>query len=216
MTGTPDIHVDWHMTPAEWDELRGILLRNTGYEYIGKLEAAGALGTALVHPHREPQPAPELVSATQERHPGREVNLLADDEPQPGPSRAELETAMAVELAKLAAERNQYRIALERISGYAAGTATKRMIGDTARKALDQSEPLQAPKPQPAPELAQVLADLREAQHAASTHRERLAMLLADTPFEFRPDWASEYEDADSAGEALDAQTLHDSPGSDL
>jgi hypothetical protein len=49
-----------------------------------------------------------------------------------------------------------------------------------------------APEPQPAPELA---ADLREAQHASRTHRERLQELLADTPFEFRPDWAAEYED---------------------
>jgi hypothetical protein len=46
--------------------------------------------------------------------------------------------------------------------------------------------------PQPAPELA---ADLREAQHAARTHRKRLRMLLGDTPFEFKPDWAPEYED---------------------
>jgi hypothetical protein len=28
-------------------------------------------------------------------------------------------------------------------------------------------------------------------------HRKRLAMLLADTPFEFRPDWAPEYEGVD-------------------
>jgi hypothetical protein len=45
---------------------------------------------------------------------------------------------------------------------------------------------------EPGPELA---ADLREAQHAARTHRERLQQLLGDTPFEFRPDWAADYED---------------------
>lgn len=38
-----DIHVDWHMTPDEWEELRGILLRNNGFEYIGRLEAEGLL-----------------------------------------------------------------------------------------------------------------------------------------------------------------------------
>lgn len=42
--------------------------------------------------------------------------------------------------------------------------------------------------------LDQAHADLREAQHAARTHRERLTQLLGDTPFEFKPDWASEYE----------------------
>lgn len=47
MTETPDVHVDWHMTPDEWEELRGILLRNTGYEYIGRLEAEGKLGAGV-------------------------------------------------------------------------------------------------------------------------------------------------------------------------
>jgi len=69
----PDIHVNWHMTPGEWDELRGVLLRNTGYEYIGKLEAAGALGTALAAPHREPKPAPELAAAMAETRRYREL-----------------------------------------------------------------------------------------------------------------------------------------------
>lgn len=59
-----DVHVDWHMTPAEWDELRGVLIRNTGYEYIGRLEAAGALKRPLSSRGRtaiEPKPAPELA-----------------------------------------------------------------------------------------------------------------------------------------------------------
>jgi hypothetical protein len=125
---------------------------------------------------------------------------------------------------------------------------------------------------------------VRHLEGEREVHRKRMAMLLADTPFEFRPEWAPEYEgidigdrvavvpaeaDAedgapgywqartalavamhalqlvklgtddklaaiarealgeadrimegrggdDSAREALDAQTLHDSPGSDL
>jgi hypothetical protein len=36
---------------------------------------------------------------------------------------------------------------------------------------------------------------VRDLEAERNRHRERLAMLLADTPFEFRPDWAAEYDD---------------------
>jgi hypothetical protein len=68
-------------------------------------------------------------------------------EPQASPG--EVERA----LAAIAADRNQLRMALERIASYAAGTATKQMIGTTARRALDNS---QSGAPQPAPELVHV------------------------------------------------------------
>jgi hypothetical protein len=41
---TPDVHVDWHMTPAEWAELREALLRNPDGPYIARLIAEGKLG----------------------------------------------------------------------------------------------------------------------------------------------------------------------------
>jgi len=88
MTEMPDVHVDWHMTLAEWDELRGVLLRNTGYEYIGRLEAAGALkrplssrdGTAA-----QPQPAPGdvgyLGSDALARRYGEALQRIVDADP---------------------------------------------------------------------------------------------------------------------------------------
>lgn len=41
---SPDVHVDWHMTPAEWAELREALLRNPDGPYVGRLIAEGKLG----------------------------------------------------------------------------------------------------------------------------------------------------------------------------
>lgn len=42
--GSPDVHVDWHMTPAEWAELREALLRNPDGPYIARLIAEGKVG----------------------------------------------------------------------------------------------------------------------------------------------------------------------------
>lgn len=45
----PDVHVDWHMTPGEWQELRQVLLRHTETTsgthscYIVQLQAEGKL-----------------------------------------------------------------------------------------------------------------------------------------------------------------------------
>lgn len=38
-----DVHVDWHMTPDEWTQLRGVLLENTEVPYIRELASAGKL-----------------------------------------------------------------------------------------------------------------------------------------------------------------------------
>jgi hypothetical protein len=49
---------------------------------------------------------------------------------------------------------------------------------------------------EPPPQLAALAArEPGAADGAALRDRKRLRMLLADTPFEFRPDWAPEYED---------------------
>ena len=42
----PDVHVDWHMTFAEWEELRFALWRGpvTEGSYIGELRRSGKLG----------------------------------------------------------------------------------------------------------------------------------------------------------------------------
>jgi hypothetical protein len=56
----------------------------------------------------------------------------------PSPPEAEIaEPQPAPELAAAMAESRGYREALQVIAGYAAGTATKQMIGTTARHALD-------------------------------------------------------------------------------
>lgn len=76
------------------------------------------------------------------------VPLIRADERaqvQPAPPSAsqvrryEAQAAPDLELAGIIADRNQFRIALERIAGMAAGTATKRQIGDTARRALEST-----------------------------------------------------------------------------
>lgn len=42
--GGPEVHVDWRMTPAEWNELRNLLTlhRNTS-QYVTRLHEAGKL-----------------------------------------------------------------------------------------------------------------------------------------------------------------------------
>jgi len=70
---------------------------------------------ALGHLHGaspEPQPAPELLSVTQERHPGREVNLITDDERElpdygPDPQPAPRATAWRL-LDEARADRDDY------------------------------------------------------------------------------------------------------------
>lgn len=59
-----------------------------------------------------------------------------DVQPAPDPADAMRETASR-ELAAAMAEARGYREALQQIAARAAGNATKRMIGDTARRALD-------------------------------------------------------------------------------
>jgi hypothetical protein len=39
----PDVHVDWHMTPAEWKQLREALLSRKGMPYINRLWNEGKL-----------------------------------------------------------------------------------------------------------------------------------------------------------------------------
>jgi hypothetical protein len=37
----PDVHVDWHMTPQEWDQLNAVLWRSRHVPYIARLVAEG-------------------------------------------------------------------------------------------------------------------------------------------------------------------------------
>lgn len=41
---SPDVHVDWHMTPEEWAQLREALLPRQDLPYVRDLTTAGALG----------------------------------------------------------------------------------------------------------------------------------------------------------------------------
>lgn len=41
--GSPDVHVDWHMTPAEWAQLREALRSRKGLPYIDRLWNEGKL-----------------------------------------------------------------------------------------------------------------------------------------------------------------------------
>jgi hypothetical protein len=38
-----DIHVDWHMTPDEWQELKSVLLQHKDVTYIKALIDAGKI-----------------------------------------------------------------------------------------------------------------------------------------------------------------------------
>lgn len=44
MSTAPEVHVDWRMTPAEWQQLRTALLRSLDVPYVNALARAGALG----------------------------------------------------------------------------------------------------------------------------------------------------------------------------
>lgn len=41
--GAVEVHVDWRMTPSEWEQLRTALLRSTDLPYIKALADAGTL-----------------------------------------------------------------------------------------------------------------------------------------------------------------------------
>jgi hypothetical protein len=50
-----EVHVDWRMTPAEWDELRSVLLAaRSSSPYVTRLADAGKLGLDLAWPLGEP------------------------------------------------------------------------------------------------------------------------------------------------------------------
>lgn len=52
----PDVHVDWHMTPAEWEELRSTLVgqalaHGQAKPYLFRLYQEGKLGSISPRPH---------------------------------------------------------------------------------------------------------------------------------------------------------------------
>lgn len=51
-----EVHLDWRMTPAEWDELRGALALRQDRPYIARLAAEGKLGEAAEEPAEPPLP----------------------------------------------------------------------------------------------------------------------------------------------------------------
>ena len=103
------------LDPADWpfEACAG----DTGREGWEDVAKAGYEAIAA----QEPKAAPELLSVTQERHPGREVNLITADERDYEPDSADIpsgcedaEPKAAPELAAAMREARGYRDALER------------------------------------------------------------------------------------------------------
>lgn len=49
MTAGPEVHVDWRMTPAEWDELRSAV-KHSDSDYCMRLDAEGKLAAGAALP----------------------------------------------------------------------------------------------------------------------------------------------------------------------
>ena len=120
--------------------------------------------------------------------------LAAEQEPHAADGDGELRdrlTALAVEHDRTA---EAYQKSIPPTDPGSADGFRKQAAADAWRSSAagirDALRLAAAQQPQPAPELA---AQEPHAADEAAMHRERLRMLLADTPFEFRPDWTAEY-----------------------